>query len=91
MRVQRALIWPKAHGAQQRFHPGSTFGSRTDIVDVERFSDLRCDGESAIQSPQGVLENHLHARAQLPPSRAARLRHGGAFKADTPRIRRFHA
>ena len=91
MRVTRALIWPKAHSAQQRFHAGRTFRSSADGVNVEWFYDLCCNRQSAIQGTQRVLKDHLHARAQLPPGCTAWLRHGGAFKADTPRVRHLHA
>jgi hypothetical protein len=91
MRVTRALIWPKAHSAQQRLHAGGAIRSSADGVNVEWFCDLCCNRQSAIQGTQRVLKHHLHARALLPPSRAARLRHGGTFKTDTPRVRRFNA
>ena len=60
-------------------------------MNVEWFCDLCCNRQSAIQGTQRVLKHHLHARAQLPPGCAARLRHAGAFKADTPRVRHLHA
>jgi hypothetical protein len=91
MRVTRALIWPKAHSAQKRFHPGRTFCSSTDVVNVEWFRYLCCNRQSAIQGAQRVLKNHLHACAQLPPSSATGVRHNRAFKTDPACIGRFHA
>jgi hypothetical protein len=91
MRVAQTLVRPEPHCTQQGFDAARPLRGTADTMDFQWFCDLGRDRQSAIQCSQRVLKHHLHACAKPSPSRAARFGHHGAFKADAPRIRRFHA